>query len=128
VNEKKEKGKEEGAARREARRGFTKKAVGAALAAPAFVAARAGAQTTPKPPEATAPPKPEATPPQARQTQTPSPAAAWAEVARALYGERLTPEEFERLRRGLEGNVRSSEALRGAKLSNADEPDFTFEA
>jgi hypothetical protein len=92
-------------ARRDSRRNFTKRAVSAALVAP---------------------PKPEPTP--ARQ-QPPSPvAAAYLEVARALYGQHLTPEEFERLRRDLENNARTSERLQSVKLSNADEPDFVFSA
>jgi hypothetical protein len=112
-------------ARRDSRRNFTKRAVSAALVAPAALTA-ARAQTTQKPPEAVAPPKPEPTP--ARQ-QPPSPvAAAYLEVARALYGQHLTPEEFERLRRDLENNARTSERLQSVKLSNADEPDFVFSA
>jgi hypothetical protein len=113
----------------ESRRKFTKRAVGAVIAAPAaLVAARA--QTTPRPPEAVAPPKPEPTPARPSQPQQPpSPvAAAYLEVARALYGEHLTPEEFERLRRDLENSVRTSERLAAVKLSNADEPDFVFSA
>ncbi|HZI20426.1 MAG TPA: hypothetical protein VEY09_17725 [Pyrinomonadaceae bacterium] len=114
-------------ARRESRRRFTKQAVGAALATPAALAAARG-QTRPAPPEAPAPPKPQPTPAQ-QQSQPPSPAAAaYLEVARALYGQHLTPEEFERLRRDLENNVRTSERLAAAKLANADEPDFVFSA
>jgi len=112
-------------ARRDSRRRFTKRAVGAALAAPAALAA-AHAQTRPAP-EAAAPPKPQPTP--AQQPQPPQPAAAaYLEVARALYGRHLTPEEFERLRRDLENNLRTSERLQAVKLANADEPDFVFGA
>jgi hypothetical protein len=116
-----------GDSRRNSRRTFTKRAVGAALVAPAaLVGARA--QTTPKAPEAVAPPKPEPTPGQQLPPTASPVAAAYLEVARALYGRHLTPEEFERLRRDLENSARTSERLQTVKLANADEPDFVFSA
>jgi hypothetical protein len=76
--------------------------------------------------EATAPPVPQ---PEAATASKPSPVAeAYAEVARARFGERLTPEEFEQVKKDLEGNLQAAERLRSVKLKNEDEPDFTFSA
>ena len=110
------------------RRRFTK-----ALAAAAFVAApalAARAQTPPATAEPKAPPQPQPTPAQQPQgPPAPSPLAlAYAEVARRRFGERLTPEQFEAVKRDLEGNVRTAERLRASRLKNSDEPDFVFEA
>jgi hypothetical protein len=56
----------------------------------------------------------------------PSPAAqAYADVLRARF-DKLTPEELEKIKEGLDGNVRRSEAFSKAKLNNGDEPDFIF--
>lgn len=109
------------------RRGFTK-SVAAALAAAPVALSNAGARQRPAEPKA--PPNPQPTPaPAAQQQQPPSPVAeSYAEVARARFGRHLSPEEFERVRRDLGGNVRAAEALSRAKLTNADEPDFVFEA
>ncbi|HWS55637.1 MAG TPA: hypothetical protein VN228_15970, partial [Pyrinomonadaceae bacterium] len=72
---------------------------------------------------------PQPTPAAPQQPAPPSPlAAAYAEVARARFGEQVTPDEMARIRRDLEGYVRASERLRAHKLSNADEPDFIFQA
>jgi hypothetical protein len=49
-------------------------------------------------------------------------------VAGARFGQQLTPEEMARVRRDLEGNVRTADRLRAHKLANADEPDFEFNA
>ncbi|HEV2765484.1 MAG TPA: hypothetical protein VGV38_21050, partial [Pyrinomonadaceae bacterium] len=74
------------------------------------------------------PPNPQPSPTPA-QPPAPSPAAkAYAEVARLRFGEHLTPEEMQRVTRDLEGNVRTAERLRAAKLKNSDEPDFVFQA
>ena len=53
---------------------------------------------------------------------------AYAEVARARFGQQLTSEEMDRLKRELDGYARSSERLRAFKLKNSDEPDFIFRA
>jgi type II secretory pathway component HofQ len=112
-----------------ARRRFAK-SVAAALCAAPLAAAIAKAQTPPATREATAPPKPDATPsPQQTQTPQPSPlAVAYAEVARLRFGDKLSADELTRVTRDLEGNVRTGERLRTAKLENADEPDFVFNA
>ena len=87
----------------------------------------ARAQTPPgsKTKEAAAPPNPQPSP--SPQQQKPSPvAAAYAEVARARFGEQVTPEQLEQIRKELEDNVRAADRLRAVKLGNGDEPDFTF--
>ena len=109
------------------RRRFTK-VVAAALVAAPLVAGRGGGGRAQNPPakEPKAPPNPQPTPTPAPQ---PSPVAeAYKEVARARFGGQLTDEEFKRVARDLEGNVRASERLRAAKLQNSDEPDFVFNA
>ncbi len=119
-------------AEQKSRRRFTKTLAAALVAAPAVAAS---AQTSPAPREPKAPPNPQTTPPPAAtppQQQTPpkpSPTAeAYAEVARARFGKHTSDEEFARVRRDLEGNVRASERLSAAKLQNSDEPDFIFGA
>jgi hypothetical protein len=115
---------------RASRRRFTKTLAAAALAAPAVMAARA--QTPPATKEPAAPPNPQPTPTPAPQQQgppRPSPLAeAYSEVARLRFGEHLTPEQMQAVKRDLEGNVRTAERLRAFKLKNSDEPDFAFEA
>ena len=110
------------------RRRFTKRLAAALVAAPAVAVS---AQTTPTAREPKAPPNPQATPtpPQQPPPQKPSPVAeAYAEVARARFGKNLSDEEFARVKRDLEGNVRSAERLAASKLKNSDEPDFVFGA
>ncbi|HVG33403.1 MAG TPA: hypothetical protein VM911_09990 [Pyrinomonadaceae bacterium] len=113
---------------RRSRRRFTKE-VAAAMAAAPLVSLMAKAQTPPgaKTKEAAAPPNPQPSPTPQQQQQKPSPVAeAYAAVARARFEEHVTPEQFELIKRDLEGNVRTAERLRSVKLKNADEPDFTF--
>ena len=120
--------KREDAPRSDSRRRFTK-TLAAAFVTGAAVSA-ATAQTPPAAKESTAPPNPQTTPtPQQQQPPKPSPVAvAYAEVARARFGERLSAEQFDAVKRDLEGNVRASDALRAYKLQNSDEPDFVFGA
>jgi hypothetical protein len=112
---------------RTSRRRFTKTLAAAFVAAPALAV---HAQTPPAAAEPKAPPQPQPTPAQPPQgPPTPSPLAlAYAEVARLRFGERLSAEQFESVKRDLEGNVRTAERLRSFKLRNSDEPDFSFEA
>jgi hypothetical protein len=109
------------------RRRFTKALTAALIAAPALAA---HAQTPPATAEPKAPPQPQPTPAQQPQgPPAPSPLAlAYFEVARQRFGERLTPEQLEAVKRDLEGNVRTADRLRASKLKNSDEPDFVFEA
>jgi len=118
--------KQRGAPRSDSRRRFTK-TLAAAVAAGAAV--NVNAQTPPANKEPKAPPDPQPTPAQQQQPAKPSPVAdAYAEVARARFGEKLSAEQFEAVRRDLEGNVRAGEALRAYALQNSDEPDFVFGA
>ena len=121
--------RDEGAAaeKKTSRRRFTK-SVAAALAAAPVALSHAGAQQRPAEPKA--PPNPQPTPtPAPPQQPPPSPVVeAYAAVARARFGEHVTAEEFERVRRDLGGNVRAAETLAKSKLKNSDEPDFIFEA
>jgi len=106
------------------RRQFTKSVATTLIAAP-LAASIVKAQTPTKPKEATAPPNP----PQTPTPQKPSPLAeAYTEVARVRFGEHLTPEQLEQVKKDLDGNVRAADRLRAVKLKNADEPDFTFDA
>ena len=107
------------------RRQFAKSVATTLVAAP-LAAQLAKAQTPAKPKEATAPPNPQPSP---ATQQKPSPLAeAYAEVARTRFGEKLTPEQLEQIKKDLDGNIRSSERLRAVKLKNGDEPDFIFSA
>ena len=106
------------------RRQFAKSIATTLVAAP-LAASLARAQTPTKPKEAAAPPNPQPSP----ATQKPSPVAeAYAEVARVRFGEKLSPEQLEQIKKDLDGNVRSAERLRAVKLKNGDEPDFVFAA
>jgi len=114
-----------GASARTSRRQFTRTIAAALVAAP-LVSTSLSAQTPPPAAskQAPAPPNPQPTP--APQT-APSPVAvAYTEVARLRFGDKLTPDELARLKRDIEGNVRTAERLRAFKLKNADEPDFIF--
>lgn len=110
-----------------ARRRFVKTLAAAVLAAPAL---SVQAQTPTPASEPKAPPQPQPTPAQTTPgPPAPSPLAlAYAEVARQRFGASLKPEQFEAVKRDLEGNVRTAERLRASKLKNSDEPDFVFEA
>lgn len=112
-----------GVSARTSRRQFAKTIAGAVLAAPFIAQATTSAQTPPATKQAPAPPNPQPTPTPA----PPSPVAeAYAEVGRLRFGDKLTPDELARLKRDIEGNVRTAERLRAFKLRNADEPDFIF--
>jgi hypothetical protein len=126
MKSKKQSGASSSASTRTSRRKFTKAVATTIVAAP--LASRL-AQAQKKQPDATkqapAPPNPQtATPP-----QKPTPVAeAYAEVARARFGERLTPEQFEQVKKDLEANLQTAERLSAVKLKNEDEPDFIFSA
>ncbi len=116
---------------RTSRRQFAKTVTAALVAAaPLVLTANANAQTA-APKEPTASPNPQPTPPTTTTTTPPKPSPvveAYAEVARARFGEQLSPEELTRVKRDLEGNVRAADRLRASKLKNSDEPDFVFSA
>ncbi|HYH86149.1 MAG TPA: hypothetical protein VEX60_11895 [Pyrinomonadaceae bacterium] len=116
--------KSDAAPRRASRRSFTKTLAAAVLSAPAIAVS---AQTPPAKSEPKAPPNPQPTPATAQQPQPPSPVAvAYAEIARLRFGEHLSAEQLESVKRDLEGNVRTADRLRAYKLKNSDEPDFIF--
>jgi hypothetical protein len=48
------------------------------------------------------------------------------ELVRARYGDRLTPEQLESVRRGVTAIVEQAAALRAVRLGNADEPVQRF--
>ncbi len=113
------------AAAKTSRRRFTKSLAAAVVAAPVAVVAAQERPAAPK--ESKAPPGPQPTP--TPQQPPPSPVAeAYEAVARARFGEHISAEEFERVRRDLGGNVRAAKALGDFKLKNSDEPDFVFGA
>ena len=97
-----------------------------------FISGAARAQTGTAPKESKAPPNPQPTPTPAQAPQgppKPSPLAeAYAEAARLRFGEHLSAEQLEAVKRDLEGNVRTADRLRSFKLQNSDEPDFVFSA
>ena len=111
------------------RRRFARTVAAALVAAP-LARVAADAQTPPTAKEPVAPPNPQPTPsPQPQQPPRLSPLAeAYAEAARLRFGDKLSAEQLARLKRDLEGNVRTAERLRAYKLKNADEPDFVFSA
>src|SRR5688500_4695487 len=101
------------------RRSFVKfiPAVGAAGLVAVNLPVISPAQT----PSASPTPIPSPTPAQ------PSPLAeAYAEVARVRFGKHLEDSQWDRVKRDLEGNVRTADRLRESKLANSDEPDFIF--
>lgn len=107
---------------RSSRRRFAKAVATTIVAAP-LASGIAKAQRATGTRQAPAPPNPQT----AAQTQKPSPVAeAYAEVARARFGDRLTAEQFEQVKKDLEANVQAAERLRAVKLRNEDEPDFVF--
>ncbi|HEX8636076.1 MAG TPA: hypothetical protein VF703_18155 [Pyrinomonadaceae bacterium] len=109
---------------RKSRRQFAKTIAAAVVAAPLISQATLNAQTPPSTKQAPAPPNPQPTP---QAATPPSPVVeAYAEVGRLRFGDKLTPDELARMKRDLEGNVRTAERLRAFKLRNADEPDFIF--
>jgi hypothetical protein len=105
---------------RTSRRRFAKSVAATLVAAP-LAARLAEAQTPAKPKEPAAPPQ------QGTAPQEPSPIAeAYLSVARARFGDKLSPEQLEQIKKDLDGNVRTAERLRAVKLKNSDEPDFVF--
>ena len=105
---------------RTSRRRFAKSVAATLVAAP-LASRLAEAQTPAKPKEPAAPPQ------QSTVPQEPSPIAeAYLSVARARFGDKLSPEQLEQIKKDLDGNVRTTERLRAVKLKNGDEPDFVF--
>lgn len=66
---------------------------------------------------------------------SPPPPSEFADDARALaliierrYGKYLDANQLEQIRKELDGRMQAGKVLRAVKLSNHDEPDFTFHA
>lgn len=113
---------------RTSRRQFAKSVTAALVTAPLAAASLARAQTPAKPKEAVAPPAPRPVQDAGGGQKLAQVTQAYAEVAHARFGEKLTPEQMEQVRKDMEGNVRTAERLRAVKLKNEDEPDFIFSA
>ncbi|HEX8424608.1 MAG TPA: hypothetical protein VF634_14465 [Pyrinomonadaceae bacterium] len=114
---------------RTSRRQFAKSIAATVLVAPLVATTTTSAQTPPAASkQAPAPPNPQPSPAVAAAAQNaPSPVAeAYAEIGRLRFGEKLSADELARMKRDIEGNVRTAERLRAFKLKNADEPDFIF--
>ncbi len=47
-------------------------------------------------------------------------------LVKGLYGDRLDDEQLDEVRKGVEGIVAASEALRTVRLDNGDEPFWVF--
>jgi hypothetical protein len=106
------------------RRQFAKSVAATIVAAP--LAAQLAKAQTPAKKEPVAPPNPQPTP---TAQQKPSPLAdAYTEAARVRFGEKLSAEQLEQIRKDVDGNIRTAERLRAVKLKNGDEPDFIFSA
>lgn len=109
------------------RRSFVKfiPAMGAAGFAAVNLPSTTFAQTQVPSPTPTSTPSPSPSP-------SPSPAQpsrlakAYEEVARVRFGKHVEDQQWERIGRDLEGNVRAADRFRESKLKNSDEPDFTF--
>jgi hypothetical protein len=110
---------------RDSRREFTKTVAATLVCAPLAAASVSNAQTPTTTKQAPAPPNPQPAPTTAKASPV---AEAYAEVARARFGQQVTPEQFEQIKKDLEGNARVADRLRAVKLKNADEPDFVFSA
>jgi hypothetical protein len=68
-------------------------------------------------------------PPQQGRQQPPDPVSIHlAEALKAKYRDRLTDEQWEEVRKGIEGNLRGARALRNFELPIQTEPAFTFRA
>jgi hypothetical protein len=109
---------------RASRRSFTKNVATMLVTAP-LAASLGQAQTPAKPKEPPAPPNPQPSPAPPKPTPL---GEAYAAVAQVRFGESVTPEEMTKIKEDLEGNVRTADRLRKAKLQNGDEPDFIFKA
>jgi hypothetical protein len=94
-----------------------------AIGVTGLLAANLPLTTTAQTPTPSPSPSPSPTP------AKPSPLAeTYAEVAKQRFGAHVEPPQWDQIKRDLEGNVRAADRLRGFKLQNGDEPDFTFTA
>lgn len=95
-------------------------------------AARPEPETAPAPspaPAASAQPVAPSAPPQRQGRQERDPVAEQlTDALRAKYRDRLTDEQWEEVRRGVEGNLRAAKALHDHPLPVEAEPAFVFRA
>ena len=121
------------------RRDFAKAAALAAAApvlAPLAACAGNPPETAPQPapgpasPASTAasPTAPSAPPQRQNEQESDPQAAELMEVLRVKYRDRLTAEQWEEVRRGIEGNLRAAKAMREFELPISTEPAFVFRA
>jgi hypothetical protein len=66
--------------------------------------------------------------PATKATPLEAAADALAEAVRVRHGKHLTAEQLKHIRQDIQHNLRAAESLRHVKLTNADEPAFTFSA
>jgi hypothetical protein len=121
------------------RREFAKAAVAAAVA-PVLTSLAACAPGQPEPSSSPSPaPSPTPTaggapvapsaPPQRRNEQQRDPQAQeLTEALKARYRDRLTDEQWETVREGIEGNLRAAKQMRDFPLPITTEPAFVFRA
>jgi hypothetical protein len=95
------------AKRTNSRRGFLKR-----LPAAPFIPAAIGVGITETPAEAAAP--------------IPDQVSALAQVVQARFGEYLKEGDLDDIKHVIERNLRYAEAISKVKITNSDEPDFTF--
>jgi len=111
------------------RRDFAKAAVAAAVAPALAACAAPMPEMVPGPdpaPAATAP-APATVPASGGGQQEPTPLArALAEAIRVQYGDRMTAEEMEKVRRSIAGTLRTAQRLREFPLPIATEPAFVY--
>jgi len=121
------------------RRGFAKAAATAAIVPViAPLAACAGGQPQPAPAPAPAegaattaggsPTAPSAPPQKQNEQQRDPMAEELMEVLRVKYRDRLTGEQWEEVRKGIEGNLRVARTLHDFRLPIATEPSTVFRA
>jgi hypothetical protein len=123
------------------RREFAKAAV-VAVAAPVLAPLAACAHPRPSPAPAPAAANPSAAPvaapaapvapsapPQQGQQRPPDPMSIHlTEALKTKYHDRLNDEQWEEVRKGIEGNLRTARALRNFELPITTEPAFVFRA
>jgi hypothetical protein len=96
---------------------------------PAPAPAPAAANPASAPVAAPSSPVAPSAPPQQQSGRQPDPQSVHlVEALRAKYGARLTDEQWEEVRQGIEGNLRAARALHDFALPIQTEPNFVFRA
>lgn len=80
------------------------------------------------PPGGAATAKPDSSAAPAAPPEITDEARSLTEIVKCRYGDHLTPEQLEAVTRELNGRIQGGKRLRESKLTNGDEPDFTFHA